>query len=56
MASAKKIVTGSGSSQQTTGYIIKNKRGDDVVVRGGQGKPGYGGRVQPSTSGGGSKK
>lgn len=46
MAKAKKIVKGSGKSAKTVGYVIKNAKGEDVIVKGGKGKAGYVGRVK----------
>ena len=42
---SKKIIKGTGSGVTTEGYVIKNQRGDDVIVRGSEGKAGYVGRV-----------
>ncbi len=46
MAKSKKIVKGSGKDAKTVGYVVKNKKGEDVIFNGGQGKDGYVGRVK----------
>lgn len=46
MAKSQKIVKGSGSAAKTVGYIVKNKKGESVIFKGGKGKSGYIGRVK----------
>ncbi len=46
MAKSIKIVRGKGKDKKTVGYIIKNKKGENVFVVGGKGKGGYIGREE----------